>query len=182
MQSFQLRLAVKALYQGKIIAYPTEAVFGLGCDPEDELALTELVLMKRRPLHKGLILIAAEFNQLQDYIEPLDASILAKVAASWPGPHTWIVPAKPQLSALITGGRGSVAVRVTAHPVAAELCRLFGGPIVSTSANLHGLAPALSAHQVRWQFPQQLTVVGGSCDSDAQPSSIRDALTGDKLR
>lgn len=182
MRAFQLRRAVNALHQGKVIAYPTEAVYGVGCDPDNELALIELFLMKRRPLDKGVILIAAEFNQLQDYIAPLAPKVLAKLSASWPGPHSWVVPAQAHVSDLITGGRSTVAVRVTAHPVASALCRAFGGPIVSTSANIHGLAPAVSGYQVRWQLPDVAVVVDGSCDRQAKPSSIRDALTGDIIR
>lgn len=182
MRAFQLRQAVNALQQGKVVAYPTEAVYGVGCDPDNELALIELFLMKRRPLTKGVILIAANFNQLQDYIEPLDASVLAKLSATWPGPHSWVVPARPHISDLLTGGRSTVAVRVTAHPVASALCEAFGGPIVSTSANIHGLAPVTSGYQVRWQLPDVAVVVDGSCDRKAKPSSIRDALTGEIIR
>ena len=179
---FKLRQAVSTLEDGGIIAYPTEAIYGIGCDPEDDDSLLELLWLKQRPPEKGLILIAADFNQLQDYIAPLPAEVLSKLLQSWPGPNTWLVPVKPDVSPLLTGGRDTLAVRVTDHPIAAALCREFGGPIVSTSANLTGLKPAKSAYQVRWQLPEVDFVMTGACGGLQQPSTIRDALTGEVFR
>ncbi|MDX1574350.1 MAG: L-threonylcarbamoyladenylate synthase [Methylophaga sp.] len=179
---FKLRQALLTLEAGGIIAYPTEAIYGIGCDPEDDDALMEILWLKQRPPEKGLILIAADFNQLQDYIEPLPAAVLSKLHKSWPGPNTWLVPVKPDVSPLLTGGRKTLAVRVTDHPIAAELCRQFGGPLVSTSANLTGLKPAKNAYQVRWQLPEVDYVMTGACGGLSQPSSIRDAMTDEVLR
>lgn len=179
---FKLRQALLTLEAGGIIAYPTEAIYGIGCDPEDDDALLELLWLKQRPPEKGLILIAADFNQLQDYIEPVSADVLSKVMTSWPGPNTWLMPVKPDVSPLLTGGRTTLAVRVTDHPIAAELCRQFGGPLVSTSANLTGLKPAKSAYQVRWQLPEVDYVMTGACGGRSQPSTIRDAMTGEQVR
>ncbi|MDT8311084.1 MAG: Sua5/YciO/YrdC/YwlC family protein [Methylophaga sp.] len=179
---FKLRQALLTLEAGGTIAYPTEAIYGVGCDPEDDDALLEILWLKQRPPEKGLILIAADFNQLQDYIEPLSADVLKKMLNSWPGPNTWLVPVKPDVSPLVTGGRDTIAVRVTDHPIAAELCRQFGGPLVSTSANLTGLKPAKNAYQVRWQLPEVDYVMTGPCGGLKQPSNIRDALTDEVLR
>lgn len=179
---FKLRQALLTLEAGGIIAYPTEAIYGIGCDPEDDDALLEILWLKQRPPEKGLILIAADFNQLQDYIEPLPVDVLTKVLDSWPGANTWLVPVKPDVSPLLTGGRQTLAVRVTDHPIAAELCRQFGGPLVSTSANLNGLKPAKNAYQVRWQLPEVDYVMTGPCGGLKQPSTIRDAMTNEVLR
>lgn len=179
---FKLRQALLTLEAGGIIAYPTEAIYGIGCDPEDDDALLEILWLKQRPPEKGLILIAADFNQLQDYIEPLPPEVLSKVLKSWPGANTWLVPVKPDVSPLLTGGRQTLAVRVTDHPIAAELCRQFGGPLVSTSANLTGLKPAKNAFQVRWQLPEVDYVMTGACGGLKQPSTIRDAMTNEVLR
>lgn len=179
---FKLRQALLTLEAGGIIAYPTEAIYGIGCDPEDDDALLEILWLKQRPPEKGLILIAADFNQLQDYIEPLPVDVLTKVLDSWPGANTWLVPVKPDVSPLLTGGRQTLAVRVTDHPIAAELCRQFGGPLVSTSANLNGLKPAKNAYQVRWQLPEVDYVMTGPCGGLKKPSTIRDAMTNEVLR
>lgn len=179
---FKLRQALLTLEAGGIVAYPTEAIYGIGCDPEDDDALLEILWLKQRPPEKGLILIAADFNQLQDYIEPLPAEVLSKVLKSWPGANTWLVPVKQDVSPLLTGGRQTLAVRVTDHPIAAELCRQFGGPLVSTSANLTGLKPAKNAFQVRWQLPEVDYVMTGPCGGLKQPSTIRDAMTNEVLR
>lgn len=180
--NWQLRQACLALQEDGVIAYPTEAVFGVGCDPSSETAIIRLLMMKRRPLEKGLILIAADFNQLQDFIQPLSADILAKVTQSWPGPNTWLLPVRSSVSPLLTGGRDTLAVRVTAHPLAAELCRRFGGPLVSSSANITGLRPAKNVHQVHWQLPELDYVLPGALGGATKPSTIRDAVTGEVLR
>ncbi len=179
---WKLRQACLALNDDGVIAYPTEAIFGVGCDPWSETAIIKLLAMKRRPLEKGLILIAANFNQLQDFIQPLSAEVLAKVTQSWPGPTTWLLPVRETISPLLTGGRETLAVRVTAHPLAAELSRRFGGPIVSSSANITGLRPARNVHQVHWQLPAVDYVLSGALGGSSKPSTIRDALTDEVLR
>ncbi|AFJ03230.1 Sua5/YciO/YrdC family protein [Methylophaga frappieri] len=179
---FRVRQAVKALQAGGVIAYPTEAVYGLGCDPDDEIALLELLQIKQRPFDKGLILISADFNQLQDYILPLPAAMLQQVMSSWPGPNTWLVPARPDINPLLSGGRDTLAVRVTDHPLAASLCRAFGKPLVSTSANLTGREPVKTGYQVRWQLPKLDYILAGPCGGQLRPSTIRDAKTGAVLR
>ena len=87
--------AVTALRKGGVIAYPTEGVWGLGCDPRDEAAVLRLLALKQRAVDKGLILIASDEAQLADFVDmsPLDAATREVVRASWPGPNTWIVPA-----------------------------------------------------------------------------------------
>ncbi|HEY0719815.1 MAG TPA: Sua5/YciO/YrdC/YwlC family protein, partial [Gammaproteobacteria bacterium] len=144
MTPWQLREAVRVLHDGGLIAYPTEAVYGLGCDPLNADAVLRLLELKQRPWQKGLILIAAEQTQLEPYLLPLDSAMLARVAPTWPGPYTWLLPARDETPWWLRGEHDTLAVRVTAHPVAAALCRAFGGPIISTSANLAGKAPATS--------------------------------------
>lgn len=180
--TWRLRRAVQTLEDGGIIAYPTEAVYGVGCDPWDDDALFDLLTIKQRPWHKGLILIAANFNQLQDFIQPLPAETLKKVQQSWPGPVTWLLPVREEVSPLLTGEHDTIAVRVTAHPQVQKLCEAFGGAIVSTSANIAGLRPAKNGHQVRWQLPEVDYVLPGALGGASKPSEIRDARTGVKIR
>ncbi|MTI63539.1 Sua5/YciO/YrdC/YwlC family protein [Methylophaga sp.] len=180
--NWRLRRAVETLEAGGIIAYPTEAVYGVGCDPWDEDALLDLLEIKQRPWEKGLILIASDFNQLQDFIQPVPADILKQLQQSWPGPVTWLLPVRDEVSELLTGVHDTIAVRVTAHQQTRDLCEAFGGAIVSTSANVAGVRPAKNVHQVRWQLPGLDYVMPGSLGGATRPSQIRDARTGAILR
>ena len=176
---------VAALRRGGVIVYPTEAVWGLGCDPRDEAATLRLLAMKQREVEKGLILIAADEAQLATFIDmaALDAAQRDAVRASWPGPHTWIVPASATAPRWITGAHAGIAVRVSAHPVVVELCKAFGGALVSTSANRAG-EPA--AHTIDALDPRIVdavdAVASGETGGLLRPTDIRDARTGAVLR
>ncbi|MBL4638196.1 MAG: Sua5/YciO/YrdC/YwlC family protein [Proteobacteria bacterium] len=182
MDKWRIRQAVKSLDQGGVIAYPTESVFGLGCAPWDEDAVMKLLDIKQRAWEKGLILVAADFNQLQDFIQPLSAEVLAQVEQTWPGPVTWLLPAKPEVPAYLKGEHQTIAVRVTAHQQTVDLCHAFGGAIVSTSANLAGMPPAKTTQDVRWSLPDLDYVLPGLCSGSNTPSEIRDAKTGNRIR
>jgi len=177
--------AADILRHGGVIAYATEAVFGLGCDPQNPRAIEKLLQLKQRPADKGLILIAADETQLHPYLDmpAIDAAIWQRVRASWPGPVTWLLPVAPGVSALLRGEHTALAVRVTAHPQAAALCRAFGAALVSTSANLSGHAPARTAREVFAQFGDRLdAILPGETGGADKPSEIRDARTGRILR
>lgn len=183
--SKEFELAVAALQHDGVIAYATEAVFGLGCDPDSEAAVQRLLAIKQRPVEKGLILIAADLAQLQDYIdlEQLTSEQLAKVETSWPGPFTWIMPARPDTPAWLTGQFDTLAVRVTAHPQVQALCRAFGKPLVSTSANLTGEEPARRLADIGELLASQLAyILPGEVGGQANPSEIKDARTGAVIR
>ena len=175
--------AVAAMRNGGVIAYPTEAVFGLGCDPDNHVALTSLLALKQRPASKGLILIAAEVSQLQPYIAQVDTTLQQRALDTWPGPVTWLFPCAKQIDPLLSGDHDTIAVRVTAHPIARELCLAFGKAIVSTSANLSGQAPARTVAEVEVQFADRLAaIVEGQVDLGAQPSEIRELVSNKVIR
>lgn len=175
--------AVAAIHAGGVIAYPTEAVFGLGCDPLNAQALQRIVTLKQRPLEKGLILIAASVDQVIPWIHPIDPARWQQVLATWPGPVTWVLPASEQVLPELCGSHATIAIRVTAHPVAAALCQAVGSAIVSTSANISGQPPARSRAEVIVQFPAGIdAIVDGVVNRQAKPSEIRDAQTGAVLR
>ncbi|WOT05277.1 L-threonylcarbamoyladenylate synthase [Shewanella youngdeokensis] len=177
--------AAKLIEQGGVIAYPTEAVYGLGCDPDNDAAIEQLLQIKQRPWQKGLILVAGDYLQLLPYIDEsqLTADQLAFVHSKWPGPFTFIMPIKPKLSALLSGTFDSIAVRVTAHSDVKALCAATNKPIVSTSANLSGQAPALSLHEVKQQFEGVIAgVVIGELGKQLSPSTIIDAKSGKIIR
>jgi len=185
MQSLRwpLRQARDIVWAGGVIAYPTEAVFGLGCDPLAANAVERILAMKSRDAGKGFILIASRIEQLLPFLAPLKAGVRRTLDASWPGPVTWVVPAADAVPIELTGGRETLAVRVTAHPGARALCDATGMALVSTSANLSGHAPARSALQVRARLSAEVDyVVPGRTGPQRKPTEIREALTGKILR
>ncbi len=183
MREARVEEAARSIKAGGIVAYPTEAVYGLGCDPGDLAALNRLLALKQRPADKGLILIAATFEQLRPWLGECDAQSLARCTATWPGPSTWILPARPGLTKLLTGDRDTLAVRVTAHPIAATLCNTCGHALVSTSANISNREPARSIAELEAQFGDSVElVVAGELGDSESPSRIRDARTGKVLR
>ncbi|RKQ41405.1 L-threonylcarbamoyladenylate synthase type 1 TsaC [Enterobacter sp. R1(2018)] len=184
LQQGQLAEIVAALKNKNVIAYPTEAVFGVGCDPDSELAVSRLLTLKQRPVDKGLILIAASFEQLKPYIDvqALSADQREAVFSRWPGPVTFVFPALPSTPRWLTGRFDSLAVRVTDHPLVKALCQEYGKPLVSTSANLSGLPPCRTAEEVLQQFGDAFPVLHGETGGRQNPSEIRDALTGELFR
>ena len=175
---------LQALQQEEVIAYPTEAVFGLGCDPDSEKAVNALLALKQRPWQKGLILIAANYQQLKPYVD--DAALTdaqrETIFSVWPGPVTWVIPARPETPRWLTGSFDSLAVRVSDHPLVQQLCSQYGKPLVSTSANLSGQEPCRTTEEVRMQFGSSLPVLAGLVGGRLNPSEIRDALTGKQFR
>lgn len=179
----RVRRAAHCLHDGGVIAYPTEAVWGLGCDPFNPLATARLLQLKRRPLAKGLILVAADLQQVQPWLARLTEAQCQTLEASWPGPITWLLPNHGLAPPWITGDHRSVAIRVSAHPLVVGLCRAFGGPLVSTSANPAGRPPARNTLKVRRYFGDTLDdVTPGQVGPQDKPSEIRDLLTGRQLR
>jgi L-threonylcarbamoyladenylate synthase len=178
-----LRRARDVVLDGGVIAYPTEAVFGLGCDPLEYGAVQRILALKRRDAAKGLILVAARLEQLLPYVAPLTPDLRKKLDATWPGPVTWVLPAAAYAPFWLTGGRASLAVRVTAHPVARRLCELCDMALVSTSANKSGHPPARTGLQVRSRLGAEVDCIApGRVGSQSRPTEIRDALSGTVLR
>lgn len=183
MSAFQLRQAVQSIRAGGIIAYPTEAVFGLGCDPLNPDAVYRVLELKQRSVTKGLILVAADFAQLHTFVRTLPPERMREILASWPGPNTWLLPSSAGCPTWLTGCHDTLAVRITAHPVAASLCRAADMPLVSTSANLAGRHPATTVLQVRSCFGDAIdTIVSGAIGTLRGPTRIRDGTTGAVVR
>ena len=178
-----IRQAAQWIALGEVVAYPTEAVWGLGCDPWNPHAVEKLLHLKQRPVAKGLILIAANIEQLQPLLQHLDPDHYQQLKRSWPAPLTWLVPASALVPPWIRGEHSTVALRVTDHPVAAALCNIFGGPIVSTSANPGQKPEARTALAVRRYFGRELAAITpGAVGAERKPSQIRDLISGRVLR
>lgn len=178
----RLHKAADHLLRGGVVAYPTEAVWGLGADPFNQHAVAQILALKQRSVDKGVILVASSIEQFEFILAGLSAQQRAILAASWPGPRTWLVPHGGQVPSWIHGRFDSVALRVSAHPLVQALCRRVGGPIVSTSANPQGLAPARFGYRARQYFGRQVEYAPGQVDLAANPSEIRDLASGRILR
>ena len=183
MTGWRHRRAVMALRAGGIVAYPTESVYGLGCDPWDRRAVARVFAVKRRPAHKRFILIASDRRQLESLVD-FDAPGVSEFASRyWPGPVTLVVPARDEAPPWLVDTDGTLATRVTSHPVARDLCATFRNPLISTSANRAGRPPARDSWRVRVAFGTDIDwYVAGSVGGLASPTRIVDVRDGRTIR
>ncbi|MCZ6803342.1 MAG: Sua5/YciO/YrdC/YwlC family protein [Proteobacteria bacterium] len=182
MNKLHLKQAIRVCENGGIIAYPTEAVFGLGCLPVYEHSIRRILSLKRRSARKGLILVAANIEQLHAFVDFSKVNNMEAIHDSWPGPVTWLIPARYKTPFWLTGNHKTLAVRVCSHPLVQSLCERLG-PIVSTSANPKGVNPARTSQRVRSYFQTEVDyVIPASITNTMNPTEIRDALTGDIIR
>lgn len=166
---------------GKVIAYPTEAVYGFGCDPWNEAAVLDLLRLKERPVSKGLILLVANYEQLWPLIDDVPSARLELVKASWPGFVTWVFPKSKLVPDWVSGAHDGIAIRMTAHPIAHKLCEK--GPIVSTSANVSGKSTIKCKDDLMRLFPYGVAaMVKGSLGGEVTVSRIYNVLDGIPLR
>lgn len=173
--------AADILLRGGIIAYPTEGVFGLGCLPDNLPAVQRLLNIKQRDNDKGLILIAADASQFEDWVSLPDGQNLPDPDPAHP--ITWIVPPGPRVTELLRGAYASIAVRIASNKTARALCLAADSPLVSTSANLSGKPTARNRFVLRRQFGSVVDyVVPGDCGPASGPSEIRDFISGNVLR
>ena len=173
-----LSAIVEALTRGEVIAYPTEGVWGMGCDPSNLTAVRKLISLKSRSEGKGFILVGSQLFHFNKYAE-VEANEV-KLLSKWPGPHTWLVPAL-NISPLLTGGSKKVALRLTEHEEVVAICNEFGGAILSTSANKEGKNTLLEAGDIKKVFPG-VKVLQGNLGGFCKPSTIEDLMTGKVIR
>lgn len=177
-----LRRAVAALRRGAVIAYPTEGVWGLGCDPRNRRAVKRLLAVKGRPQKKGLLLVAGQFSQAEAYVAAWqEAAIQERMTTLWPG-TTLVLPGSRRAPIWLRGRHPDVAARVSRHPGVVALCRAFHGAIISTSANPAGKVPVRSRQQLHRYFGRRLVVLPGQLGGARRPSRIVDARSGRVLR
>lgn len=175
----------QALVDGEVIVYPTEAVWGMGCDPRNQQAVEKVLAVKQRPVEKGLILIARDYGQILPFVNddaiPMDRR--SEIFSSWPGPFTWLLPAAKDAPEWITGGSELIAVRVTTHPSVRAICEEFNGAIVSTSANITGEPTPPNLTELQQLFGDQVGYyVDAELGDASAPSMIRNGMTGQTLR
>ena len=169
--------------RGGLIAYPTESCYGLGCLPTHTKALKKLIRLKRRPQHKGMIVIGDKLDRLLPLLQPLGETDRRLLESQWPARKTFLLPAADRIPALLRGrSRRKLAVRVPDHPGARNLCRLLGQPLVSTSCNKAGKRPCRNQREARRQFGRHVLIIGGRCGGAKKPSLIIDWENGRQLR
>ncbi len=168
--------------RGGLIAYPTESCYGLGCDPRNARAVRRLLKLKGRPQAKGLILLADRYSRLRRYVRPLTPEQSQLLDRTWPGPHTWLMPAPRHAPRWLRGRHDSIAVRVTAHLGAAALCRELGSALVSTSANRAGLKPLKTYAACAKAFGANALVLPGKIGRRKTPSTIQHLVSGEVVR
>lgn len=179
----QIGKAITTLNQGGVIAYPTESVYGLGCDPFKDQAVRRLLQLKHRDPNKGLILVVDSLDAVKNLLQPITQDQFTKAYQTWPGPVTWVFPAKPSVSPLLTGQHKSLAIRISNHPVVEQLVAQYGKPLISTSANLEGEPPARTAKTVQAIFGNHIDyVIEGEVGDLNAPTEIRDVITGKVIR
>lgn len=182
-QAWRMRMVASRLQAEQVIAYPTEGVWGLGCLPQSRTAVERLLELKQRPWQKGLLLVASDLAQLAPYLGDVSPVQYAELDSVWPGPVTYLVPCSKKVPAWIRGESDRVGVRVSAHPLVRALCEALGQPLVSTSANPAGKAPALSMLTLQRYFHGRLDyIVPGRLGGQAGASEIRDLVTGVVVR
>jgi L-threonylcarbamoyladenylate synthase len=182
-ESYRLRRAAALLRAGAVVSHPTEAVWGLACVPWDRTAVGRILSMKNRDPAKGLVLVADCLARFDEILPNLPQAARNTVEASWPGPHTWVVPDYAWAPSWIRGSHQSVAIRVSGHPLTAALCRAANTCLVSTSANPAGYEPARTQREAQRYFGPQIDYyLPGRTGERAQPTDIRDALSGEYLR
>lgn len=175
----EIRRAAAAIVEGRIIAVPTETYYGLAADPENESALESLFELKQRPPYKPILLLISKFEQLQDYAASIPPPFRSLINCYWPGPLTLVFPAKPHVSKLLTGGSGTIGIRLTPHPIASRIIDMLGRPITATSANFSREEPARTAQQVKSFFGNKIDCVidGGPAD-EGPGSTVLNCING----
>lgn len=175
--------AVQRLKAGEIIAYPTEAVYGVGCDPFNEQAVRQILALKGRPESAGFVLIASNLEQLEPWFGKVAPELLQKAQASWPGPVTWLFPRADHVPDYVAGNHKTIALRMTAHPASRDLCEAFGCALISSSANTSSAKPARSHAEVVEYFSDSIAgTLKGALGDGERPSEIRDLVSGATLR
>ena len=183
LELISVEVARARLFRGDVIAYPTEAVYGLGCDIFNQGAVLRILEIKKRPESKGLIVLVADWEQLELLIDKnlVPKARLAMLEKTWPGPVTWVFPASKQVPKWVRGEHDSIAVRMSAHPVAHALCQ--NGPIISTSANLSGAPPARDLDALSALISEDVAgVVTGELGERSEVSEIYNILDGLSVR
>lgn len=175
----KIQRAVEALGRGECIAYPTDTVYGLGCDLFDRKACDRLYALKGLPRTQQLAFVCADLAEVSRYAVMHDA-VFRVLKRHLPGPYCFLVEATREVPKLVQSPRKTVGIRMPDHPVALELVRALGRPIVSTTASRPGEDPCPDPAEIDATF-RGLALVLDAGAGGVVPTSIID-LTGDEPR
>lgn len=167
------------LRHGGVIAYSTETVLGLGCNPYNQEAVNRILWLKNRAVESGLIVLVNNIEILQKYSQALTQENITTLTAT--ENTSWLLPASNTVPNWITGAHSKVAVRITDHPLAGPLSSATEG-IVSTSANISSYKTLTSQSEIRDWFGPHVDYILTNRSGSGEPSNICDLLTGEKLR
>ena len=161
----QIAAGADAIRSGGVAAFPTETVYGLGADVFQPDAVELIFKIKGRPLYNPLIAHISAMEQLRRLVTAVPEAARRLAEAFWPGPLTMVLPKRPEVPDIVTGGLGSVAVRMPAHPIAHEMLRRCGTPVAAPSANRFTCTSPTTARHVREQLGDRCPVIidGGAC-------------------
>lgn len=175
--------AAQLLREGQVIAYPTEAVYGLGCDPANEIAVRKILALKDRHESAGLVLIAGDYSHIRPWVADVDEALIDKAMQTWPGPVTWLFPRAVGVPDYVAGSHKTIAVRITAHEPSRLLCQASGSALISTSANPSTARPARSVEEVDAYFGHGIAgILTGQLGGSENPSEIRDLVSENIIR
>ncbi|MBN2280239.1 MAG: threonylcarbamoyl-AMP synthase [Candidatus Marinimicrobia bacterium] len=170
-------IAAQAIGAGKLVAFPTETVYGLGADALNPLAVAKIFELKERPSFDPLIVHIADLQQLEKLVSVIDERVYRLAAQYWPGPLTMVLPKSNRVPDIVTSGLPTVGIRMPNHKIALELIQKSGCPIAAPSANKFGrISPTTSAH-VKKQLPRvDFILEGGKTTVGIESTIIK--LTG----
>lgn len=181
----KITLCAKVINDGGVVICPTEGIYGFSASINNDKAILRIIDIKKRDEKKGLIVVSSSFEMLDGLIEinKLPPFIINNIKSSWPGHHTWILPCTDKVSQILTGGRNSIAVRVSAFDTLKKLCDKVGSPIVSTSANISGYDPINTIEALHKSFGSDVDyILDMPCGGALKASTIHDALTNTIIR
>ena len=183
VSQFKIGHCCHIIRQGGVIAYPTETVFGLGCDPFNETAVQRLLEIKHRTAEKGLIIIGSQIKQLSPLLNKLTEQQYQQISQLPDHPTTWIAPKSKNTPDWLTGKHTTIAIRLTTQPIVKALCEKLEHALVSTSANISGFPVAQSALDIYRYFGQKIDgIIYENNHCLGSPSEIRHVLSGEILR
>jgi tRNA threonylcarbamoyl adenosine modification protein (Sua5/YciO/YrdC/YwlC family) len=164
---------VKALQKGEMIIYPTDTIYGIGCDMFNQKALTRLNQLKQRPKDKPFSFICNDINEAAKFAT-ISNSAHRVMRHALPGPYTFVLPVNSMMPRKMINSSHAVGVRIPDHPVPLEIVRCFGNPITTTSVNIATEEPVCSVDDLSQQFLDAVSVVIDEGAKQNEPSTIID--------
>ncbi len=182
MSPWQINRLGKAVLQGAVFAYPTDTIWGFGCHPLDASAVMQILAIKQRSVHKGLILLASDLRYIEPYIHPdISRPNRLRLQQMNDQPTTWLVDANPDCPYWLRGEFTTIAIRLTRHGFVRQMCDAISAPLVSTSANRSGRAPVRNTIQARRQFAGELDFIVHGFETGGCKASKIQSLETDKI-